>query len=89
MPNLVGLQGIPPPSSVDDLAKHETMKAMQMEALGLMRREILSTTDFKENKARYVSTSALEPERLVNKSSIGKQEKLKLKNWNSKTAHTN
>ena len=89
MPNLVGLRDSPLSSSMEDQAKLDTLKAMQMEALGLSRRESLSTTDFKENKASYVSTASLEPQRLVNKGSIGEGEKSKLQGWNSETAYTN
>ena len=70
-------------------AKVETLVAMQMEALGLKRRDRLSTTDFKENTANYVSTVELESRRLVNNSRISKGEKTKLEGWNSKTVQTN
>ena len=73
---------------MENPAKENTLKAMQMEALGLKRRDFLSTTDFKENRLSYVSTVQLESQRLVNKSSIGKGEKSKLEGWNSKTVHT-
>ena len=85
MPNLVGLRDGPSPLSVEDQAKEDTLKAMQMEALGLQRRDHLSTTDFKENKASYIPTKQLESQRIVNKSRIGKGEKSKLDGWNSKT----
>lgn len=87
MPNLVGLRDIPP-TSIENPAKEDTLKAIQREALGITRREHLSTTDFKENKSTYVSTVALESRRLVNKSNIGKGEKSKLEGWNSKAACT-
>lgn len=89
MPNLVGLRDDSSPLSVKDQAKHDTLVAMQMEALGLRRREFLSTTDFKENKVSYVPTVQLESHRLVNKGAIGKGEKSKLEGWNSKTVSTN
>ena len=89
MPNLVGLRGGSPPLSIEDQAKHDTLNAIQLEALGLKRREILLTTDFKENKVAYVSAAHLESHRLVNKSSIGEGEKSKLKGWNSKTGYAN
>lgn len=93
MPNLVGLRDGPsppsPPLSMEDQAKQDTLKAMQMEALGLQRRDHLSTTDFKENKACYIPTKQLESQRIVNKSRIGKGEKSKLDGWNSKTIHAN
>ena len=72
-----------------DQAKVDTLVAMQMEALGLKRREHLSTTDFKENRANYVSTEELEPQRLVNHSRISKGEKTKLEGWNSKRVQIN
>ena len=80
---------MPLTTSVKNQAKMDTLKAMQMEALGLQRRDFLSTTDFKENKASYVSSVELESKRLVNKSSISKGERTKLEGWNSKTVHTN
>lgn len=84
MPNLVGLRdGLSPPS-VEDEAKQDTLRAMQMEALGLQRRDYLSTTDFKENKASYIPTQQLESQRTVNKGRIGNVEKSKLDGWNSK-----
>ena len=89
MPNLVGLRDVPPSTSMENLTKEETLKAMQMEALGLKRRDYLSTTDFKENRLNYVSTVHFESQRLVNRSSIGKGEKSKLEGWNSKAAYTN
>lgn len=88
MPNLVGLRDIPSPPMMEDQAKRDTMLAMQMEALGMKRRDFLSTRDFKENRLNYISTSELEPQRLVNKGSIGKGEKFKLEGWNSKTTPT-
>ena len=89
MPNLVGLQNVsPPPSSVED-EKHKLLVDMQLEALGLKRREYLSTTDYRENRANYVTTASLEPQRLVNKGSIGSREKSKLEGWNSKTTCIN
>lgn len=89
MPNLVGLRDGSSPLSLEDQAKNDTLVAMQMEALGLKRRDLLSTTDFKENKASYVPTGQLESHRLVNKSSIGKRQKTKLDGWNSKTIRSN
>ena len=89
MPNLVGLRESPPPSLMEDQTKLDTLKAMQMEALGINRRESLSTTDFKENKASYVSTVNLESQRLVNKGCIGEGERSKLQSWNSETAYSN
>ena len=74
---------------MEDQAKQNTLIAMQLEALGLPRRDLLSTTDFKENKLSYVSTVQLESQRLVNKSSIGEGEKAKLKGWNSKIDYIN
>lgn len=71
---------------MDGKAKKDTLLAIQMEALGLDRREHLLTTDFKENKVSYVSTKDLESHRLVNKNSTGEGEKSKLEGWNSKTA---
>ena len=88
MPNLVGLQDTPSAISMKR-AKVDTLVAMQMEALGLKRRDRLSTTDFKENTANYVSTVELESRRLVNNSRISKGEKTKLEGWNSKTVQTN
>ena len=87
MPNLVGLRDYSP-TSMENPTKEDTLKAMQREALGIIRRETLSTTDFKENRSSYVSTVELESRRLVNKSSIGKGEKSKLEGWNSKAAYT-
>lgn len=84
-----GLQDPSPPFLMEDQAKHETLTHMQMEALGLRRREDLLTADFKENKYSYVPTARLESQRLVNKSSIGEGEKSKLQGWNSKTAYGN
>lgn len=78
-----------PPLTMEDQAKYDTLVAMQKEALGVDRRNLLSTTDFKENKVGYVSTVHLESQRLVNKTSIGKEEKFKLEGWNSKTAYAN
>ena len=79
---------MPSATSVNIEAKEATLKAMQLEALGFRRRELISSTDFKENKASYVPTSELESQRLVNKSSIGQREKSKLEGWNSKTFDT-
>ena len=89
MPNLVGLRDVPPATSMENQAKEDILIAMQMEALGIIRRDFLSTTDFKENKSSYVSTGKLESRRLVNNNSIGKGEKSKLEGWNSKTTYTN
>ena len=89
MPNLVGLRDGSSPLLGEDQAKYDTLVAMQMEALGLQRRDLLSTTDFKENKASYVPTGQLESHRLVNKGSIGKGHKSKLNGWNSKTLYSN
>ena len=88
MPNLVGLRDIPSPPMMEDQGKRDTILAIQMEALGMTRRDFLSTRDFKENRLNYISTSDLEPQRLVNKGSIGKREKSKLEGWNSKTTST-
>ncbi len=89
MPNLVGFRDASPKLSMEDQAKHDTLLAMQMEALGLRRRDNLTTTDFKENKAAYCPTVYLESQRLVNKSSIGEGEKFKLEGWNSKIVYAN
>ena len=70
-------------------AKVDTLVAMQMEALGLKRREKLSTADFKENTANYVPTTELESQRLVNNSRISKGEKSKLEGWNSRVIQSN
>ena len=73
---------------MEDQAKDDTFNnAIQMEALGGKRIDLLLTTDYKENKAAYVPTAYLEPQRLVNKSKIGEGEKSKLKGWNGKTAY--
>ena len=87
MPNLVGLRDSPSATSMKQ-AKVDILVAMQMEALGLKRRDHLSTTDFKENTSNYVSTVELESRRLVNNSRISKGEKTKLEGWNSKTVQT-
>lgn len=42
------------------------MIAMQIEALGVRRREKITTTDFKENKAAFVSSDDLQSSRLIN-----------------------
>lgn len=42
------------------------MVAMQMEALGVRRREKITTTDFKENKSAFVSSEQIQSSRLVN-----------------------
>lgn len=89
MPNLVGLRGGSPSLSEEDQAKHDILIAMQMEALGGFRREVLLTTDFKDAKTSYVPIVHLESQRLVNKSSIGKEEKSRLEGWNSKTTFDN
>ena len=88
MPNLVGLRDMPSVDSMEQ-AKLDTLVAMQMEALGLKRRDRLSTTDFKENTANYVSTVELESRRLVNNGRISKGEKTQLEGWNSKKFQTN
>ena len=82
--NLVELQDMAPPSMIDDQANRATLIAVQMEALCIKRRDILSTTDFKENKACYIPTKELESRRLINKGRIGEGEARKLKGWNSK-----
>ena len=74
---------------MEEGAKRDILVAMQYEALGIKRRDLISTTEFKENKADYVPTVYLESQRLVNKSSIGKAEKSRLEGWNSKTAYAN
>ena len=89
MPNLVGLRDGSPSLSMEDQAKHDTLVAMQVEALTTARREHLSTADFKENKLSYVPMVHLESHRLVNKSSIGEGVRSKLEGWNSKTAYAN
>ena len=70
---------------MDDQEKQNAMKAVQLEALDIIRRDKLSTTDFKENRDAYVSVMKLEPRRLVNQSSIGEGERVKLEGWNSET----
>ena len=70
-------------------ARQNTLIEMQMEALGLSRRDFLSTRDFKENRATFVPVAALESRRLVNTPSIGSAQKAQLEGWNSKIAHTN
>ena len=89
MPNLVGLQNDSPALSMEGQAKQNTLTSMQMEALGIARRDVLSTTDFKENRANYVPTMQLESRRVVNKKSIGEDEKSRLEGWNSKIIYTN
>ena len=71
MPNLVRL----PSATSMEQAKVDTLVAMQVEALGLKRRDRLSTTDVKKNTATYVSTVELESRRLVNDGRISKGEK--------------
>ena len=68
-------------------AKNATLLAMQMEALGLQRRDFLLTTDFRENKVCYMSAKDLESHRLVNKGTISEGEKSKLEGWNGKTPY--
>lgn len=89
MPNLVGCRDASPPPSAVDQARHNTLIDMQMEALGLTRRDFLSTRDFKENRATFVPVADLESRRLVNTGSIGSAQKAKLEGWNSKTAYAN
>ena len=72
-----------------DQARQNRLIDMQMEALGLSRRDYLSTRDFKENRGTFVPVADLESRRLVNMASIGSGQKAKLDGWNSKTAYTN
>ena len=44
---------IPPATSMEDPTKEDTLRAMQMEALGSKCQEYLSTTDFKDNSSNY------------------------------------
>ena len=88
MPNLVGCRDALPPPSVVDQARQNKLIDMQMEALGLSRRDYLSTRDFKENRATFVPVADLESRRLVNTAVIGSAQKEKLDGWNSKTAYT-
>ena len=72
-----------------DQARQNVLIDMQMEALGLSRRDFLSTRDFKENRSTFVPVKDLESRRLVHTASIGSAQKAKLDGWNSKTAYTN
>ena len=48
----------------------DSIETAQMETLGPSRRDFLSTTDFKENRATLVPVTDLESRRLVNTASI-------------------
>ena len=89
MPNLVGFRDASLPPSVMDEVRQKTLIDMQMEALGLSRRDFLSTRDFKENRGTFVPVAELESRRHVNTAVIGSAQKAKLDGWNSKTANTN
>lgn len=67
--------------------KLEIMKLIQLEALGIIRRNQVSTTEFKENKAAYVPSSRLEHRRLYDGSKIPLKTKNNIDSWNCDSDH--
>ena len=67
------------------------MVAMQMEALGRCRRDDITTTDFKENNAAFISSEEIQSSRLINQrgtaeSKLARKAITQLNAWNGEIA---